>query len=83
MVGVNGQTSEQARATLEQLGFNVQIVTKLNPGGNTSGTVASADLTPGRQYDRGTTVTLQVWGNPVGGSGSDTGETEFAGEEGF
>lgn len=64
MISVNGETADQARASLEQLGFNVQVVTKLNNGGNTAGTVASADLTPGRQYSRGTTVTLQVWGEP-------------------
>lgn len=63
MISVTGETAEQARASLEQLGFNVQVVTKLNNGGNTPGTVASADLTPGQQYRRGSTVTLQVWGD--------------------
>lgn len=61
MINVNGQTYEEAKARLEQLGFSVQSVSKLNNGGNTSGTVASADLTPGQQYAKGTTVTLQVW----------------------
>lgn len=74
MISVNGETAEQARASLEQLGFNVQVVTKLNNGGNTSGTVASADLTPGQQYSRGTTVTLQVWGEPQANTTSSYAE---------
>lgn len=74
MISVTGETAEQARASLEELGFNVQVVTKLNNGGNTSGTVASADLTPGKQYARGSTVTLQVWGDPQEAATSSFGE---------
>lgn len=62
MPSVVGETAEQARASLESRGFSVNVVQKSNDGSHTSGTVAETNLTAGRSYDRGTSVTLVVWG---------------------
>ncbi len=64
MIDVSGKTADDAKAELEAAGFNVQVVSKLNTGSYTSNTVDSFNLTPGSQYDKGTTVVLQVWSEP-------------------
>lgn len=63
MIDVKGETYDAASAKLTELGFTCKKVDKANSGNATSGTVASANLNVGEQYDKGTTVILQVWGD--------------------
>ena len=66
MVDVEGKTYDVAKTTLEELGFKCERLDKLSDGStqHTSQTVASADLEAGKEYDKGTTVRLQVWVSP-------------------
>ena len=61
MIDVTKETYEAASAKLTELGFKCKKVEKANSGKETSGTVASANLNVGEQYNKGTTVILQVW----------------------
>lgn len=61
MIDVVGKTYEEASASLTELGFVCKRIDKINISNNTSGTVAASDLKPDTEYDKGSTVTLQVW----------------------
>lgn len=61
MIDVKNETYDAASAKLTELGFTCKKVDKANTGNATSGTVASTNLNVGEQYDKGTTVILQVW----------------------
>ncbi len=61
MIDVTKETYEAASAKLTELGFKCKKVEKANSGKETSGTVAFANLNVGEQYNKGTTVILQVW----------------------
>ena len=81
MVDVKGKTYDEAKATLEGLGFTVVKVEKPNTGDNSSGTVASADLIVGKSYDKGTQCQLQVWGEPATSEPTDSGNLPWGGED--
>ena len=60
--GLEGMTVNQATAALQKAGFTVSTTTRTNDGQHTSGTVASVSLPSGKACDRGTNVTLIIWG---------------------
>ncbi len=62
MINVIGETYEAASAKLTEAGFKCEKIEKQNTGDKTSGTVYSTNLTEGTQYDKGTTVIIQTWG---------------------
>jgi eukaryotic-like serine/threonine-protein kinase len=71
-----GRPVDEARAALEGLGLEVDEVTVANPQGERKGTVAG--VRPTGAVDRGSTVTLSVFGAPApeptnSPSPSDTG----------
>jgi len=68
-----GMTYEDASQALTQLGFKVSKTEKQNDGTQSSGTVASASLTAGKSYNKGTECRLQVWGEPVTSEPTDSG----------
>ncbi|MBP3443021.1 MAG: PASTA domain-containing protein [Clostridia bacterium] len=59
-----GQTYENAEKHLKNLGFNVIKTPKQNIDNQTAGTVAGHNAEPGKEYDKGTTITLYVWEEP-------------------
>ncbi len=81
MVDVKGKTYDEAKATLEGLGFTVVKVEKPNTGDNSSGTVASANLIVGKSYDKGTQCQLQVWGEPATSEPTSSGGLPWGGED--
>ena len=56
-----GQTYENAEKHLQNLGFKVVKTPKQNIDNQTAGTVAGHNGEPGKEYDKGTTITLYVW----------------------
>lgn len=56
-----GQTYENAEKHLQNLGFKVIKTPKQNIGDQVGGTVAGHNGEPGKEYDKGTTITLYVW----------------------
>ncbi len=56
---------EEARNMLTKIGFTVEKSVKLNTDGEQEGTVQGASLEGGASYEKGTTVFLFVWGEPV------------------
>ncbi len=81
MVDVRGKTYEEAKATLEGLGFTVVKVEKENTGDNSSGTVASTDLVVGKSYNKGAQCQLQVWGEPATSEPTSSGGLPWGGED--
>lgn len=60
---VIGMDYEQARLTLEEKGFKVKKEIKDNDGNETPGKVYTMSLVAGLKFDKGTEVTLVVWGD--------------------
>ena len=58
-----GMEYEDAAELLTKDGFNVQKVVKKNNGTRVSGTVCTMSLVAGLEFEKGTTVTLTVWGD--------------------
>lgn len=63
--GIKGEKYETAYETLTKLGFKVVKREKINIDNQIAGTVESFDLEAGAVYDKDTTVTLFVWGEPI------------------
>ena len=63
--GIVGMKYEEARNMLTKIGFTVEKSVKLNTDGEQEGTVQGASLEGGASYEKGTTVFLFVWGEPV------------------
>ena len=69
MPNVTAMDYEQAKSLLTEAGFRVSKKTENNYGGHTPDTVKSAESSSGKTmkanatYDKGTTVTLRVWGD--------------------
>ncbi len=57
-----GEPVKEVRAALEDKGLSTKTENRTNPGGETAGTVA--DLDPTGEVETGSTITLQVWGDP-------------------
>ncbi|MGN1443305.1 MAG: PASTA domain-containing protein [Acutalibacteraceae bacterium] len=60
---VIGMDYEQARITLEEKGFKVNKEIKNNDGNETPGKVYTMSLVAGLEFEKGTEVTLVVWGD--------------------
>lgn len=67
---VMGMKYEDAYDLLSKDGFSVQKVTKKNNGTREPGTVCNMSLVAGLEFEKGTTITLTVWGELA----SDGGE---------
>lgn len=63
--GIVGMKYEEAYNMLSKIGFNVEKSIKLNMDNNIEGTVQGVSLEEGASYEKGTTVFLFVWGEPV------------------
>lgn len=63
--GIVGMKYEEAYNMLTKIGFKVEKSIKLNMDGNVEGTVQGVSLEEGSSYEKGTTVFLFVWGEPV------------------
>ncbi len=62
MIDVSGKTFEEAKAMLEEAGFeNISKVTKTNDGSHTSNTVESSRQTVGELYDKTEKIALIVY----------------------
>ncbi len=59
---VMGMKYEDAYDLLSKDGFSVQKVTKKNNGTREPGTVCNMSLVAGLEFEKGTTITLTVWG---------------------
>ncbi|MCQ2470485.1 MAG: PASTA domain-containing protein [Clostridia bacterium] len=59
--GVIGKKADEAKKLLEDAGFAVTILTKVNSGGYEKGIVYQASLDAGQKYPKGTAVQLIVW----------------------
>lgn len=59
---VIGMDYEQARITLEKAGFTVKKEIRENDGSETPGKVYMMSLVAGLEFEKGTEVTLVVWG---------------------
>ena len=59
---VIGMDYEQARMTLEKAGFRVKKQIRENDGSETPGKVYMMSLVAGLEFEKGTEVTLVVWG---------------------
>ena len=75
--GLVGTTAEDAEAKLTSAGFQVQRVEKYNDGSHNAGEVVSTSLTGGKQYDKGTTCVLSVWGEAETTTEAATTEASF------
>ena len=63
---VIGMDWEQARITLEKAGFTVKKQIRENDGNETPGKVYMMSLVAGLEFEKGTEVTLVVWGERPG-----------------
>lgn len=63
--GIVGMKYEEAYNMLTRIGFSVEKSVKLNTENNIEGTVQGVSLEEGASYEKGTTVFLFVWGEPV------------------
>lgn len=68
---VMGMKYEDAADVLTKDGFKVQKVIKKNNGTRIPGTVCTMSLVAGLEFEKGTTVTLTVWGETPTGSATD------------
>lgn len=59
--GVVGVNYQDAKKVLEEAGFTVSIITKVNTYGYEAGTVYQASLDAGEKYSKGTAVQLIIW----------------------
>ncbi len=59
--GIIGVDYKEAQKILEEAGFTVSIITKVNSYGYEAGTVYQASLDSGEKYSKGTAVQLIVW----------------------
>jgi serine/threonine-protein kinase len=71
-----GEPVEKVEAALAEKGLETETDEVTNDGNREAGTVA--DLSPTGRVEPGTTITLQVWGEPT----SDEGDEEDQGDEG-
>ncbi len=74
--GVIGKKSDEAKKLLEEAGFTVEILTKVNTGSYEAGVVYQASLDAGEQYPKGTEVQLIVWDNVTTTTTTTTTTTE-------
>ena len=66
-----GMKYEDAADVLTKDGFVVQKVIKKNNGTRVPGTVCTMSLVAGLEFEKGTTVTLTVWGEVPTASPTD------------
>ena len=59
---VTDMTLEEAKEKLEEAGFKVETIEKLNDGDQIENTVANAIPEEGSKQVKGSTITLEVWG---------------------
>lgn len=64
-IDFTGQNYDDAYKTLTELGFKCSKIDKLNDGTHPANTVAAANLEVDKKYNKGTTVVLQVWTDPM------------------
>ncbi len=74
---VKDMTLEEAKAKLEELGFKVEVIEKLNDGEQIENTVAVVSPEEGSSQVKGSSITSEVWGaapeeDDGWGSGYDT-----------
>ena len=74
--GVIGKKSDEAKKLLEEAGFTVEILTKVNTGSYEAGVVYQASLDAGEQYPKGTEVQLIVWDSVTTTTTTTTTTTE-------
>lgn len=59
---VTGMILEDAKTILEEAGFKVEVIEKLNDGEQTENTVAQVSPQEGTSQVKGSAVTIEVWG---------------------